>query len=50
MKNSTSQTSPIRSVSAISHGSFTFPENDNPLKTEKRILFHLKSSFRSPDI
>ena len=50
MKNSTDQTSPIKAVSAISHGIFIFPQNDNPLKTEKCILFHLKSSFRSPDI
>ena len=50
MKNSTDQTSPIKAVSAISHGIFIFPHNDNPLKTEKCIFFHLKSSFRSPDI
>ena len=50
MKNSTSQTSPIESVSAIFHGIFIFPQSDNPLKTEKCILFHLKSSYHSPDI
>ena len=50
MKKSTEKTSPIKAVSVISHGILTFPQNDNPLKTEKCILFQLKSSFRSPDI
>ena len=40
----------LKLVSAIFYEIFNFSPNDSPLKTEKCFLFHLKSSFRSPDI
>ena len=40
----------LKLVSAIFYQFFIFSPNDSPLETEKCFLFHLRSSFRSPDI